>query len=240
MLRGESYADDLSAHDVIYIMKNEVDIWPRLYRDLAKCEQDQVDRFIFNKDKARYTVSHWFMRRILADHLGCTGSELVFSQGSHGKPYLGGQSGLFFNLSHCDECSVLIVSRYGEVGVDVESSQRMSVGEIDALKLAVLTHAERERLDRLPVDQLCECFIRFWTLKEAYLKQKGWGLHYELDKLSFSLDEPISVKVDGSQDCDINLGSILEQGLLVSWATFNRADPLIRHIELPIKVESCA
>ncbi|WP_146149058.1 4'-phosphopantetheinyl transferase family protein [Photobacterium gaetbulicola] len=221
-------------------MKNKVDIWPRLYRDLAKCEQDQVDRFTFNKDKARYTVSHWFMRRILADHLGCTGSELVFSQGSYGKPYLGGQSGLFFNLSHCDECSVLIVSRYGEVGVDVESPHRMSVSEIDGLKQAVLTQAERERLDRLPVEQQAECFIRFWTLKEAYLKQKGWGLYYELDKLSFSLDGPIGVEVAGKPDCDINLGSIAAQGHLVSWATHNYADPLIRRLNLPVWGENCA
>ncbi|PSU33669.1 4'-phosphopantetheinyl transferase family protein [Photobacterium lutimaris] len=233
MPRGESYADDISAHDIIYIMANNVDSWPRLYRDLAMCEQEQVDRFVFEKDKARYTVSHWYMRQILADHLGCTRSELVFSQGPYGKPYLSGQTGLFFNLSHSDECSALVVSRYGEVGVDVESTSRMSVSEIESLKYAVLTNAERKSLVRLPADQKSEGFMRFWTLKEAYLKQKGWGLYYDLAKLSFSIDEPIAVEVAGEKDRYIKLGCTQQQGHTVSWATLNRAAPLIRHLEWP-------
>ncbi|MGF1737871.1 4'-phosphopantetheinyl transferase family protein [Photobacterium satsumensis] len=233
MLKGDSYADDISVHDVIYIIANNMDSWPRLIRDLAQYEQDQVDQFVFEKDKARYTVSHWYMRRILADHLGCTMSELFFFQGRFGKPYLSVETGLFFNLSHCEEYSVLVVSRYGEVGVDVESPQRMSVSEIDGLTQSVLTSAEHERLDRLPVEQQCESFIRLWTLKEAYLKQKGWGLHYELNKLSFSIDGPIEVEVAGMPDCDIKLGSIMTQGHIVSWATLNRAEPQIRHLNLP-------
>ncbi|MCQ1061099.1 4'-phosphopantetheinyl transferase superfamily protein [Photobacterium sp. ZSDE20] len=234
MPRGESNVDDISARDIIYIMGNNVENWPRLYRDLAKCEQEQVDRFVFEKDKARYTVSHRFMRRILVDNLGCTGSELAFSQGRYGKPYLSGQTGLFFNLSHSDDCSALMVSRYGEVGIDVESPSRMSVSEIESLKFAVLTNAERKSLARLPADQKSEGFMRYWTLKEAYLKQKGWGLYYDLAKLSISIDEPIAVEVAGEKDRDIKLGCTQPLGHTVSWATLNNAAPLFRHLEWPM------
>ena len=69
--------------------------------------------------------------------------------------------------------------------IDVENTSR----EIDCLEIAerYFSSAEYMELEQLPEPLLKERFFELWTLKEAYVKAQGRGLHIPLDEVSFHL-----------------------------------------------------
>ncbi len=96
-----------------------------------------------------------------------------------GKPFF--KSGaLHFNLSHTDTLVCLALSETGKIGVDAQTPKNPS----DALVRKVLTPAERAVY--AAADDKAMCFTRFWTQKEALVKQTGEGLSHGFDTLDFA------------------------------------------------------
>ena len=97
----------------------------------------------------------------------------VFEYGEHGKPAIMGHPEICFNMSHCREAAICVLSDK-PVGVDIESIRRYS----DSLARYTMNDAEMERIElaeRPDVE-----FIRLWTLKEAVLKYSGEGIRNDL------------------------------------------------------------
>ncbi len=84
----------------------------------------------------------------------------------HGKPFLKGKDGFYFNISHTDGMTVLAVSD-SEVGVDVE---RVKKANFKIAKRYFLPNEAQYIGD----DDIR--FFEVWTKKEAFLKYKGTGL----------------------------------------------------------------
>jgi 4'-phosphopantetheinyl transferase len=112
-----------------------------------------------------------------------------------------------------------------DCGIDVECIDR--IADIGGLGQHVLGPAERATLSRLPADSQREEFFRYWTLKEAYAKARGYGMSIPFDRLSFSrhrgvfqlwLDPPLAGDPDKWQfeQCQITprhmLGIALRRG----------------------------
>lgn len=95
--------------------------------------------------------------------------------GENGKPYIENYK-LYFNISHSDGFVCCAVSDK-EVGIDAEKIKTPS----DRVLKKVLCENERKTIKDTDRD-----FIRYWTLKEAYLKYTGEGLSEELFSLDFS------------------------------------------------------
>ena len=100
----------------------------------------------------------------------------AFAFGEQGKPYLPGQPGLHFSLSHSGT-QVLCALSAAELGCDVECPRRYDPGLVrrffhpdEAAWLFSLTKEEQE-----------SAFLRLWTLKESYIKAVGLGLFLPLD-----------------------------------------------------------
>ncbi len=94
------------------------------------------------------------------------------------KPRLILPKGVFFNLSHSGEWTVLALSD-SEVGVDIQQ-----VKPVD-MRLAKRFFGEEEVKKLQDAGDNAErLFYRFWTVKEAYLKALGTGLNRPLNSFS--------------------------------------------------------
>jgi 4'-phosphopantetheinyl transferase len=69
---------------------------------------------------------------------------------------------------------ICLVSRAGEVGVDVEELNREM--DIESIAANFLSQEEYVRIKSLPPAQQPARFFSQWVLKEAYLKGRGLGL----------------------------------------------------------------
>jgi hypothetical protein len=99
---------------------------------LSAEERERADRFRFARDASRFRICRAMLRLGLGWYLGLSPREIELRVGPFGKPYLGTDLGLFFNVAHCDGLGVLAFSTLGEVGVDVEAEHR----SVEAMDIA--------------------------------------------------------------------------------------------------------
>jgi 4'-phosphopantetheinyl transferase len=162
----------------------------RLERNLSADERERASRFRFARDRDRFVGARGLLREILASYLGASPGRLSFGYGVHGKPFLAGEEHgtLRFNLSHSFDTMLLALARLREVGVDVEGLR--SVGPaIDDIGDSILSEPEQRALACLDGEEKRANFLRFWTLKEAFIKADGWGVSLPLKRIDVSAPE---------------------------------------------------
>jgi 4'-phosphopantetheinyl transferase len=180
----------------VQLVEDEVHLWlVNLFRSSFKigtcfallndAEKDQAQKFVFEKDRNRYTVAHAALRIILGQYLDRSPTALQFVQGPMSKPALGDNSYLRFNLSHSDHLILFVFSFGCEVGVDVETERGDRANqEIVRSCFSAKEQAEWNALDH---DLQETAFYLGWTRKEAYLKARGDGLSGSLCDFDVSL-----------------------------------------------------
>lgn len=115
----------------------------------------------------------------------------VFEYGEHGKPLLAGHPDIHFNLSHCREAAICVVS-HEPVGVDIESirplKESLARYVMNDEEMAQILHAENPALE----------FTRLWTRKEAVVKRSGHGISdhmkHVLEALPFELQTVVNTE----------------------------------------------
>jgi len=146
---------------------------------LSAEERHRADRFVFERDRIRYTVAHAVLRHLLSRYCGEPPASLRFSAAAAGKPSLQSATPLHFNLTHSDERALLAVGQR-ELGVDLEKVR----SNIEAL--AISRHyffgSERDAIESAPSPERDRLFFRYWVAKEAVLKAQGIGLGFPLDR----------------------------------------------------------
>tara|TARA_R110002012_G_scaffold79261_2_gene201839 strand:- start:451 stop:1167 length:717 start_codon:yes stop_codon:yes gene_type:complete len=155
---------------------------PRLVRLLDEGETLEWRRKAIAADKKLYLVAHALRRELIAELAGCAPDSLRFTRDVHGRPLLVDPvlgADLFFSLSHTDGLAIVAASTAGPVGIDAERRSRRIA---EAALKAVMSDAELRRISQTGPEQ----GIRFWTLKEAYSKALGLGMHLRFSDLDFS------------------------------------------------------
>ncbi len=163
---------------------------------LSDAEQGRAARFALHRDRGRFVVARSRLRRLLADRLYVQPESVELVYGERGKPALArrfANSGLRFNVSHCNDVAVYAFSTGREIGVDVEAVRRIG----DAADIAARFFSPRENQAYLalgPRDRPLG-FFNCWTRKEAFIKALGDGLYHPLDRFDVSLapDEPARI-----------------------------------------------
>jgi 4'-phosphopantetheinyl transferase len=123
---------------------------------------------------------------LLGEYLMVAWEDLVFGQGSYGKPYVKWPvTDLCFNQSDSGDLAVFAFAAGCQVGVDVEEVR--PVPDIEDLAADTFCSAELAALLSLPRSLRREAFFAAWTRKEAYIKAVGAGLHCPLDSFQVSL-----------------------------------------------------
>lgn len=157
-------------------------------KKLSKDEIHKADQFYFNRDRNRFIASHGWLREILGQYVQMEPERLLFSYNIFGKPSLEnvpGEHCLHFNLSHSREIGLLALCLDRRIGVDVEYI-RPDLDEVLIAQRFFSTY-EVTTLLTLPNHLKKEAFFNCWTRKEAYIKARGEGLNFSLDRVIVTL-----------------------------------------------------
>jgi 4'-phosphopantetheinyl transferase len=117
----------------------------------------------------------------------------VFVYGDKGKPSIAKEQnspGLRFNVSHSGGLGLIAVTCNREIGVDVETRQKV----VDYMAIAKRFFSAREHrgLAQLPGESRPTAFLRCWTRKESYVKALGKGLSCSLNSFSVSVSPDLT------------------------------------------------
>src|SRR5260370_19470867 len=185
-VNGLSLADD-EVHVWVAVLDRPADETAALAALLSADERDRVNRSHCARTRIEFAVGRGLLRTLLASYLKAKPECLRFALGPAGKPELRepADANLHFNVTHSHGLVMYAVTHRCPVGVDVEHLRPMS----DYLGLAERYFASREVaiLRGLPDEQRARAFFHAWTRKEAFLKARGVGLSYGLERVEVTL-----------------------------------------------------
>lgn len=169
---------------LIFFCKPKKTIGPNSYNELASRylsveERAKAERIADVNRRHSVIQSHALKRFVLSQQLAVPPHELEFQEGLYGKPYLSNPAlnTLFFNISYSSGRTALIVSRLGEVGIDIESRERPV--DFEAIEKIVFSQEEINGETPATLKERRDLFYKIWTVKEAFLKATGTGLSIE-------------------------------------------------------------
>ena len=162
------------------------------YRALMSDEErERMARLVFDRDRRRFLLTRALVRTTLSRYCAMPPADWRFIANVHGRPEIldrpAGVPDLRFNLSHTEGLIACAVTIGREVGVDVEHINRHLTHDVAGRFFAP---SEVTDLRRLPADDQQRVFFDYWTLKEAYIKARGFGLALPLGDFAFKLNPP--------------------------------------------------
>ena len=154
---------------VIYLNDDIQDFdWKAALPLLSEQRREQTLKFKHELGRKTCAAAYLLLCEALRSEYGIE-EPPVFEYGEHGKPSIVGRPDIHFNLSHCREGVLCMVSNH-PVGVDIESIREYKES------LARYTMNDEEMATILHADRPDVAFTRFWTQKEAVLKRSGQGI----------------------------------------------------------------
>ena len=158
---------------------------------LSQDEHERMARLVFDRDRRAFLLTRALVRTTLSRYASISPAEWQFVANVHGRPEILGRPpgapDLRFNISHTNGLIACAVTIGREVGVDVEQVHRRLSHDIVGRFFAP---AEVTDLRRLPLAEQERVFFDYWTLKEAYIKARGFGLALPLGDFAFKLEPP--------------------------------------------------
>lgn len=157
----------------------------------------RLSSFANNKVKIQSFVGEILARYAISEHFNVPYLLSDFSFTSKGKPFLSEYKEYNFNISHSKNWLACAVSD-GNVGVDVETIKKINPSIADRF----FTESEVRFLNTLNDDNRNEMFIRFWTIKESYLKAIGKGLALELNSFNIEPQGDDNFVLNNNEDAE--------------------------------------
>ena len=99
----------------------------------------------------------------------------------HGKPFLKGSPGVFFNISHTEGMAVCAVCGR-PAGIDIQIRKPCSRG----LVRRICSPEEYSWICEKQENEAEKAVLRLWTLKESFAKADGRGLAFPFRQISFA------------------------------------------------------
>ncbi len=155
---------------------------------LSADERARQQRFIFDRHRLEFGVSHALVRETLSRYAPVAPEQWEFSCNPQGCPRIVPRPdapGLRFNLSHTSGLVACAVTLDRAIGVDVEETRADRATA--SIARSVFSPHEVAALEALEPELQGPRFFSYWTLKEAYIKARELGLSLPLDKFSFTL-----------------------------------------------------
>jgi 4'-phosphopantetheinyl transferase len=201
-------------HDIIDPGKDEAHVWRASLNQSAKAiaileallsqdEGQRADGYYRALDRDRFIVGRGILRMIISAYLALSPRKLRFTYGEYGKPAVSDDQNdraLNFNLSHSAELALYAVTRGRAVGIDIKHIRE----DFATIEIAERFFSKDEvaEIKSLPMDQRTLGFFNCWSRKESFIKAKGLGVSYPLDRFTVSLTPgvpPALLKVDDDE-----------------------------------------
>jgi len=143
--------------------------WTRLLAWLSDSEKNAVATYRSEKRRIEFVLGRAAARRLIAERLGASPSEVTLRVASDGAVEIGGAA-LYLSISHAAGWATAVVSPR-PVGIDMEQLAMRSPG----VYRYFLARSEYPLLEGIDLDH-DSVQILLWTLKEAVLKGMRTGL----------------------------------------------------------------
>eukprot|EP00051_Salpingoeca_urceolata_P012270 m.152168 g.152168 ORF g.152168 m.152168 type:complete len:316 (-) comp17434_c0_seq2:2150-3097(-) len=175
---------------------------------LPEHSQEKVGRFVQFADRKRALVSRLLQRHCASSVLGASFLDVPIERTKGGKPYVpntvprpGHCPNFNYNVSHEGQYVALASEPLCVVGMDVAAPQQlrsrakpMSPADVQRLFHSTCCQAEwafinAELAHRGPA-HFERAFRLHWSLKESFVKARGDGLGFDLQRAGFSLADP--------------------------------------------------
>ena len=141
-------------------------------KDISEQRREQALKFRHELGQRLCVLAYQLLKQGLREEYGITENP-IFEYNEHGKPSIVGHPEICFNLSHCKEAVVCVISDQ-PVGVDVESIREYKES------LVRYTMNDEEIREIEPSENPAATFIRLWTMKEATMKLIGTGISNDM------------------------------------------------------------
>jgi 4'-phosphopantetheinyl transferase len=198
-----SVGDELGANEAHVwraSLDQPADMIAKLAPFLSQDEYQRAMRRYRPVDRDRFIVGRGILRKIISAYLALQPGQLRFTYNEYGRPAVSDDQNdcaLNFNLAHSAELVLYAVTRGRVVGIDIEYIH----DDFATLEIAehFFSKDEVAALKSLPADQRTIGFFNCWSRKEAFIKAKGMGVSYPLDRFTVSLapgEPPALLKVD--------------------------------------------
>lgn len=144
-------------------------------KDISEQRREQALKFKFEQGQRLCVLAYQLLKEGLQKEYGITDNP-IFEYNEHGKPSIVGHPEIFFNLSHCKEAAICVISDK-PVGVDVESIREFKDSLVN------YTMNDEEKAEMASSSNPAATFIRLWTMKEATSKLIGTGITNDVKSL---------------------------------------------------------
>lgn len=189
----------LNAVHVDLVHTDADDVWAQHEAYLALLSPDEhqrMARLIFERDRRRFLLTRALVRTMLSRYGQVRPADWKFVENVHGRPEIDdrppGVPDLRFNISHTEGLIACAVTIGREVGIDVEHIGRRLTHDVAGRFFAP---QEVNALAALPEEEQHLVFFDYWTLKEAYIKARGFGLALPLADFAFRLAPPAPPRI---------------------------------------------
>jgi 4'-phosphopantetheinyl transferase len=209
---------------------------------LSQGERQRAARFASERDRRRFVVARSWLRQLIGERLDVRPEVVDLVYAERGKPALApaqAESGLRFNVSHCDDLAVYAFARGREIGVDVEALRALP--DADDVAARFFSPREYDAYRSLAPRLRPLGFFNCWTRKEAFIKALGDGLYYPLTRFDVSLapDDPARILRVGTtpgKRCGWCLESFSPAAGFVAAVVYAEArEPVHRRSYMPLK-----
>ena len=143
--------------------------------EISEQRREQALKFKFEQGQRLCVLAYQLLKEGLRKEYGITDNP-IFEYNEHGKPSIVGHPEIFFNLSHCKEAVICVISNK-PVGVDVECIREFKESLVN------YTMNDEEKTEITKSDKPEATFIRLWTMKEATAKLIGTGITHDVKSL---------------------------------------------------------
>ena len=140
--------------------------------EISEQRREQALKFRHEQGQRLCVLAYQLLKQGLREEYGITENP-IFEYNEHGKPTIVGHPEIHFNLSHCKEAAVCVVSDH-PTGIDVESLREYKES------LVRYTMNDEEIREIESAENPASAFIRLWTMKEATMKLVGTGISNDM------------------------------------------------------------
>ena len=152
------------------------DIWEfdleAALKEISAQRREQALKFKCEQGQRLCVLAYLLLKKGLRETYGITDNP-IFEYNEHGKPSIVSHPEIHFNLSHCKEAAICVVSDQ-PIGVDVESIREYKES------LVHYTMNDEEIHEIESSEDSASAFIRLWTMKEATTKLIGTGISNDM------------------------------------------------------------